>query len=353
MSKRTRLPGQSNTPPSDTPDGMRNALGPFGMVPAGVIESSLSDAAVRLYAYLWRRTQNANGRRPAYATIADDLGWSRAKARRAVDELQDALLLTVEHRYNADGSQQTNDYVLEWSSPAIPAQTFTRRSAPESPREVAPVVSSPAEAPQEVPPAVSSPTTTGGVLTGEHPPVLTSDSPGCSPVTPKEEVFSSLSLTGGARANGPVDDPASPVATVEAAWVEAYNANHATPAMPHIQRKAREVAEELLGNAVAVQVAAAAARAAGAAGIPWIDRYVAQLTRTLPTPAAAGPGRGERRTYGAGLVSTPTPTALRPGEQCRTHPGQSATNCGGCRADALADESQPTRQLVDRRDSRR
>jgi hypothetical protein len=132
------------------------------MVPAGVIESALSDAAVRLYAYLWRKGAGDGAAHPSYATMAGDLGWSREKAKRAAGELTAAALLTANTRPGGrvDGGQTSNEYLLEWSSPLVPAVTYERRT----------------------PRVMGDP----GVMEDPGPRVIADPPPG-SPVTPKED----------------------------------------------------------------------------------------------------------------------------------------------------------------------
>ncbi|PSK95829.1 hypothetical protein CLV30_12881 [Haloactinopolyspora alba] len=366
MSQGTSTSGQSNTPDDDTPNGgrIRTALGPFGMVPAGVIESGLSDAAVRLYAYLWRRTQNENHGRPSMATVGNDLGWSREKAKTTMRQLRESGLLTIVERFAQDGGQETNDYVLEWSSDVAPVVPYPEKT-PRASRSATPPLFS-EEAPQEE--------TQEEAASGEQTPRVNADpgvthDPGVNadpqPVPdpqgghgrpPKKTTPPSPSTRGADSTTTPADGgTATPAARVAEAWTDAYAAAHTTPATAPMCAKATRTALELLDQGLAVEVITAAARAAGSEGVPWIDRYVARVTR-VPGPAQAAPAAQwsiSRRTYGAPQPdSTPTPTATRKSEACPTHPGHPADNCGGCRADARADEARPTRPYVDLRAER-
>jgi len=90
---------------------LRNTL-PFAMVPEWLLDSNISDRAIRLYAVLVRYADQ-NGRAfPARKRLAERVRCSLDSVDRATHELVNVGALTVIPRKNADGSPSSNDYLI-------------------------------------------------------------------------------------------------------------------------------------------------------------------------------------------------------------------------------------------------
>lgn len=99
-------------------DHLTSDTGPFAIVPVWVIESPLSDRAVRLYAYLARKADNETGQCwPSRPTMAKVLGCSVDTLDRAVAELVSAGAVTKGERRDAKGEQTSNLYTVRRLDP--------------------------------------------------------------------------------------------------------------------------------------------------------------------------------------------------------------------------------------------
>jgi hypothetical protein len=91
--------------------GLRNTL-PFAIVPEWLLDSKVSDRAIRLYAVLVRYA-DTNGRAfPARKRLAERVHCSLDSVDRATRELVNVGVMTVIPRKNADGSPSSNDYLI-------------------------------------------------------------------------------------------------------------------------------------------------------------------------------------------------------------------------------------------------
>jgi len=94
---------------------VRSQIGPYSLVPEWVLDSDLSDRAVRLYALLGRYADDEGKAFPSRRTLAKRLKCSVDSVDRAVRELTEGKILLVEHRYE-DGDethrQTSNTYAL-------------------------------------------------------------------------------------------------------------------------------------------------------------------------------------------------------------------------------------------------
>lgn len=90
-------------------DSVRRRRPPFAMVPERLLDSGLSDRAVRLYVLLDRYADEHDKAWPSRATMAKRLSCSEDSIDRAVKELVAAGWLTV-HRRAAE--RATNHYFL-------------------------------------------------------------------------------------------------------------------------------------------------------------------------------------------------------------------------------------------------
>lgn len=89
----------------------------FAPVPEWVLDSPISDCALRLYAVLLRYGQTSGARIPSRATLARRLHKaSTDTVDRAMRELVTLGAVTVEHRHT-DGAHQTNRYHLHTRRP--------------------------------------------------------------------------------------------------------------------------------------------------------------------------------------------------------------------------------------------
>ena len=98
----------------------------FSIVPEWMIESSLSDQAVRVYATLYRYADKDDGScYPSIATIGKRCNKSVSSVKRAIKELKDFGAIEVRERYEKDKGQTSNLYILKMN-PAF-------KNDPESP----------------------------------------------------------------------------------------------------------------------------------------------------------------------------------------------------------------------------
>lgn len=113
--------------------GERGSLtvdGPFAIVPEWVIDSPVSDTALRLYCVLTRYGNTSGHRMPSRATLAARLRKSTDTIDRALRELEQHGALTVERRH--EGTRKlTNRYHLLALAPRSddPASRARHRSA--------------------------------------------------------------------------------------------------------------------------------------------------------------------------------------------------------------------------------
>lgn len=92
----------------------RSQIGPFGIVPAWVIESSISDRALRLYALLacWAdRRGKADTATALRSTIADALACTTRSVDRATKELTDLGAIEIVANFRGH-ERQANSYVV-------------------------------------------------------------------------------------------------------------------------------------------------------------------------------------------------------------------------------------------------
>lgn len=131
----------------------------FAPVPEWVLDSPISDCALRLYAVLLRYGQTSGARIPSRATLARRLHKaSTDTVDRAMRELVTLGAVTVQHRHT-DGAHQTNRYHLRTRrpthgrTPATPGarpnqdQDGDRETAAGRTRAATPPVSTPASTP--------------------------------------------------------------------------------------------------------------------------------------------------------------------------------------------------------------
>ena len=72
----------------------------------------LSQRAKLVYLYLYDRKNKDNVTWPGINTIARDLSISRTTVKRAIQDLEDAALVTKEAHYRKNGSATSNRYYL-------------------------------------------------------------------------------------------------------------------------------------------------------------------------------------------------------------------------------------------------
>jgi hypothetical protein len=92
--------------------------GPFAIVPEWVLDSEISDRAVRLYAILSRYADSDGWSWPSRKTLATRIGRSVDALDRAVRELVDYGMLTVVARYDDAGDRTSNGYTIARMNPA-------------------------------------------------------------------------------------------------------------------------------------------------------------------------------------------------------------------------------------------
>lgn len=80
----------------------------FAILPERVLYADISAHAVRIYAALQRFVNLPKGAIPSRGTIAEKVRVSRATANRAIKELVDAGLITVEPRYREGTRERTS-----------------------------------------------------------------------------------------------------------------------------------------------------------------------------------------------------------------------------------------------------
>lgn len=91
---------------------IRNSL-PFAMVPQWLLETSVSDKAVRLYAILARMADKETLRsHPSRKTLGERAHCSIRSIDRALRELEYVGALRLEHRVDVAGDLTSNDYIL-------------------------------------------------------------------------------------------------------------------------------------------------------------------------------------------------------------------------------------------------
>ena len=89
----------------------------FSIVPEWVLDSAISDAAVRLYAVLLRFGQTSGARMPARSTLARRMHKkSTDTVDRAMRELVELGAVVVQHRFDG-GQRLTNKYLVRTSRP--------------------------------------------------------------------------------------------------------------------------------------------------------------------------------------------------------------------------------------------
>ncbi len=111
--------------------GERGSLtvdGPFAIVPEWVIDSPVSDTALRLYCVLTRYGNTSGHRMPSRATLATRLRKSTDTIDRALRELEHHGALTVEHRHEGTRKLTNRYHLLALASrDAGPAPLLHRR----------------------------------------------------------------------------------------------------------------------------------------------------------------------------------------------------------------------------------
>ena len=116
--------------PSPTPDGELVVEERFAIVPEWLLDSNVSDCAVRLYAVLLRFGQSSGARMPSRATLAARLHKrSVDTVDRAMRELVELGAVCVQARY-AGRERLTNSYRVRTSRPADPSGVDVDRPVP-------------------------------------------------------------------------------------------------------------------------------------------------------------------------------------------------------------------------------
>ena len=88
----------------------------FAILPERVLYAQVSAHAVRIYAALQRYVNLPLGAIPSRATIADRVHVSRSTANRAIKELVDAGMITVEPRFREGTQERTSSrFILHGS----------------------------------------------------------------------------------------------------------------------------------------------------------------------------------------------------------------------------------------------
>lgn len=91
----------------------RSDTGPFSLVPEWVLDSTVSDRALRLYAVLARYADRDDGTCfPTRRTLADRLRCSLDSIDRAKAELVDAGAIAWNQRAGTDGDLTSNEYTV-------------------------------------------------------------------------------------------------------------------------------------------------------------------------------------------------------------------------------------------------
>ncbi|CAB4169651.1 Helix-turn-helix domain containing protein [uncultured Caudovirales phage] len=108
--------------------------GPFAIVPEWLLDMTVSDRAVRLYALLSRYADSEGYSWPSRRTLARRLHRSVDALDRAVKELVDADVLEVEARFDEAGDRTSNGYIVKRVAPAT-LLTGSRENAATGSRE--------------------------------------------------------------------------------------------------------------------------------------------------------------------------------------------------------------------------
>jgi hypothetical protein len=90
---------------------IRNSL-PFAMTPEWLLDSTVSDKALRLYAVLARYADKEHHAHPSRRKLAERMHCSPDSVDRVLKELQMAGAIEVDNRFDEDGHQTSNDYIL-------------------------------------------------------------------------------------------------------------------------------------------------------------------------------------------------------------------------------------------------
>lgn len=111
---------------------------PFAMIPEWLLDSEISDRAVRVWCVLSRHASTEGKAWPGRPKLAERLGCSLASLDRAIAELVDAGAVSVEAHHRPDGSRATNSYWMWPATPSSPVRTppLTREGPPSSPVQV-------------------------------------------------------------------------------------------------------------------------------------------------------------------------------------------------------------------------
>jgi hypothetical protein len=84
--------------------------GPWALVPEWVLDSPISDRAIRLYAVLGRYADDAGACHPSRRTLAARLNCSESSLDRALRELSENNAVVVTHRKTDEGDWTSNEY---------------------------------------------------------------------------------------------------------------------------------------------------------------------------------------------------------------------------------------------------
>jgi len=93
-------------------------IGPFVIVPDWILRSGISDRGVRLFAVLARYADRAGEAFPSRRQLTTDLLASAASIDRATKELIDIGALDVQARFDHNGDQTSNLYIVRYAKPA-------------------------------------------------------------------------------------------------------------------------------------------------------------------------------------------------------------------------------------------
>ena len=95
----------------------------FSIVPEWLIESNVSDNALRVYSALYRFADKDDGTCwPSIATIGAKCNKSSSSVKRAIKELKELGAIEVKERYLEDQGQTSNLYILKLN-PAFKSDT--------------------------------------------------------------------------------------------------------------------------------------------------------------------------------------------------------------------------------------
>lgn len=105
---------------------MRSDTGPFALVPEWVLDSPLSDRAVRLYAVLARYADSTSGEAwPSRQTLWKRLNCSERSLDAAKNELEVVGAIGVERRWKESGDPTTNRWIIHRAPPLGVGQETT------------------------------------------------------------------------------------------------------------------------------------------------------------------------------------------------------------------------------------